>query len=41
MIMGKFTRETNKGNFKKNRGSYMGAHVLFKVLNQLGKRDKM
>ena len=23
------------------RGSYMSAHVLFNLLNQLGKRDKM
>ena len=24
-----------------NRGSYMSAHVLFNLLNELGKRDKM
>ena len=24
-----------------NRGSYMGAHVLLNLLNELGKRDKM
>ena len=27
--------------FKKNRGSYMSAHVLLNLLNELGKRDKM
>ena len=26
---------------KKNRGSYMSAHVLLNLLNELGKRDKM
>ena len=25
----------------RNRGSYMSAHVLLKLLNELGKRDKM
>ena len=25
----------------KNRGSYMSAHVLLNLLNELGKRDKM
>ena len=25
----------------KNRGSYMNAHVLLNLLNELGKRDKM
>ena len=29
--------EYNKGN----RGSYMSAHVLLNLLNELGKRDKM
>ena len=29
--------EFNKGN----RGTYMSAHVLLKLLNELGKRDKM
>ena len=29
--------EFNKGN----RGSYMSAHVLLNLLNELGKRDKM
>ena len=24
-----------------NRGSYISAHVLLKLLNELGKRDKM
>ena len=24
-----------------NRGSYMSAHVLLNLLNELGKRDKM
>ena len=28
-------------NVKKNRGSYMSAHVLLNLLNELGKRDKM
>ena len=26
---------------KLNRGSYMSAHVLLNLLNELGKRDKM
>ena len=26
---------------KENRGSYMSAHVLLNLLNELGKRDKM
>ena len=26
---------------KRNRGSYMSAHVLLNLLNELGKRDKM
>ena len=26
---------------RSNRGSYMSAHVLLDLLNQLGKRDKM
>ena len=26
---------------KTNRGSYMSAHVLLNLLNELGKRDKM
>ena len=25
----------------KNRGSYMGAHLLLNLLNELGKSDKM
>ena len=25
----------------KHRGSYMSAHVLLNILNELGKRDKM
>ena len=32
---------TIKKMFKKNRGSYMSAHVLLNLLNELGKRDKM
>ena len=28
-------------NMRINRGSYMSAHVLFNLLNELGKRDKM
>ena len=31
-------KETNLG---KHRGSYMSAHVLLNLLNELGKRDKM
>ena len=27
--------------YRKNRGSYMSAHVLLNLLNELGKRDKM
>ena len=26
---------------RRNRGSYMSAHVLLNLLNELGKRDKM
>ena len=29
------------GIFGVNRGSYMSAHVLLNILNELGKRDKM
>ena len=36
---------TEKNNYfllyKLNRGSYMSAHVLLNLLNELGKRDKM
>ena len=28
-------------NFILNKGSYMSAHVLLNLLNELGKRDKM
>ena len=28
-------------SFEINRGSYMSAHVLLNLLNELGKRDKM
>ena len=28
-------------NCEQNRGSYMSAHVLLNLLNELGKRDKM
>ena len=27
--------------YNRNRGSYMSAHVLLNLLNELGKRDKM
>ena len=27
--------------YEKHRGSYMSAHVLLNLLNELGKRDKM
>ena len=27
--------------YDKNRGSYISAHVLLKLFNELGKRDKM
>ena len=36
--------QTNKfatGGVQLNRGSYMSAHVLLNLLNELGKRDKM
>ena len=34
--------ESGKENkLRLNRGSYMIAHVLFPLLNELGKRDKM
>ena len=29
------------GKYFKHRGSYMSAHVLLNLLNELGKRDKM
>ena len=32
---------TAAGCAKRNRGSYMSAHVLLNLLNKLGKRDKM
>ena len=33
---------TEENSLKKNRGSYMSAHVLLNfILNQLWKRDKM
>ena len=35
---GKPTRTENKD--KIHRGSYMGAHVLLNLLNELGERDK-
>ena len=28
-------------NLRRHRGSYMNAHVLLNLLNELGKRDKM
>ena len=31
----------NSGVSARNRGSYMSAHVLLNLLNELGKRDKM
>ena len=31
----------NRTNKHTNRGSYMSAHVLLNLLNELGKRDKM
>ena len=33
------SKETN--NYDIHRGSYMSAHVLLNLLNELGKRDKM
>ena len=30
-----------KHQYDKYRGSYMSAHVLLNLLNELGKRDKM
>ena len=35
------SNETSKDKLSINRGSYMSAHVLLNLLNQLGKRDKM
>ena len=32
---------TNPVSCGRNRGSYMSAHVLLNLLNELGKRDKM
>ena len=32
---------TITGKRKMNRGSYMSAHVLLNLLNELGKRDKI
>ena len=32
---------THNTNVSLNRGSYMSAHVLLNLLNELGKRDKM
>ena len=32
---------TLEDNKQLNRGSYMSAHVLLNLLNELGKRDKM
>ena len=37
-------KKHERANFfkwKRNRGSYMSAHVLLNLLNELGKRDKM
>ena len=35
------TQPIQTGTGKKNRGSYMSAHVLLNLLNELRKRDKM
>ena len=35
-----YSKITNLGQ-RINRGSYMSAHVLLNLLNELGKRDKM
>ena len=32
---------STKSHGVRNRGSYMSAHVLLNLLNELGKRDKM
>ena len=34
-------RHENEGDQFIHRGSYMRAHVLLNLLNELGKRDKM
>ena len=34
-------QQKTESNLNINRGSYMSAHVLLNLLNELGKRDKM
>ena len=43
MTSGKWVKPLKTNNHKgsRHRGSYMTAHVLLKLLNELGKRDKM
>ena len=44
MVITKITTLYSKNNKQKQllyRGSYMSAHVLLNLLNELGKRDKM
>ena len=43
-VLGLFDEYLEMGKIltcKRNRGSYMSAHVLLNLLNELGKRDKM
>ena len=40
-VMGVNYRGSNLGARALNRRSYMSAHVLLNLLNELGKRDKM
>ena len=41
MLLLKETATLNAREFQIHRGSYMSAHVLLNLLNELGKRDKM
>ena len=41
MCSGYCHESTDKGKKVRHRGSYMSAHVLLNLLNELGKRDKM
>ena len=36
-----FTFSCNNSKPARHRGSYMSAHVLLNLLNELGKRDQM
>ena len=41
IITGKQSNKINLTDETKNRGSYMSAHVLLNLLNEVRKRDKM